>query len=164
MHRTYLTRKRRHYGGVLAEFGPVFMIFMLVLAFPIMDLLAIGLTWGCGFVLHFYSIREASMVENIVATNAIDTATMNTRVTRIEQDWQSHGLGIFSKVLSLTHVITPVPRNPSANPPQPDDYVTLQQTLQVNPFLMIPFPISVSGINAPMTFVYCTQRMVENPT
>jgi hypothetical protein len=155
----YTRRKLRPtFGGTLAEFAPTFMVFLIFLAFPLFDLLAMALIYGSGAVMAYYSAREASLVHNDI-NNLIDTTTMNTRILRTEGDWRSKGFGRFAKVESLTHVINAMPKDP---PGQMEDAVEVIQTLTVQPFLMIPIPVTVPGLNANMTFIYANQRMIEN--
>lgn len=153
-------------GGALAEFGPAFMIFMLLLFFPLFDYLGMALCYGSGAVLNFNCVREASLVRNSTdaqGNSTIDQTTMLTRVKRVQDQWQAGGFGQFIKLdQAIATDVVPIPHDKATNP-NGDDFVQVRQTLVVNPFLMIPFfPISVPGINAPMTFRYSSQRMVEN--
>ena len=42
--------------------------------------------------------------------------------------------------------------------------VRVTTSFAVQPFLAIPFPMSVPGLNAPVTFTYSTERALEDPT
>jgi hypothetical protein len=153
-------------GSALAEFGPAFMLSMLLLFFPLFDYLGMALCYGSGAVLNFNCVREASLVRNAIDANGnstIDQTKMEDRVKRVQDDWQAHGFGQFIKLNSPIATDVQGALHDKVTNPNGDDYVTVRQTLVVNPFLMIPFfPISVPGINAPMTFRYSSQRMVEN--
>ncbi len=160
-------RNRSKKAQTTSEFVPVFMFFLLVIFFPMLDLLAMAALYGCGMILNAEQTREASLVANRGSTGAAEsTAVSNadgarqTRVKNVQEVWASQGLGHFFKIKTpiVDPVITITTDGAGANA---DQYVHVKTTITGDPFLTIPFPVRVPGLNDPMTFTYTQERLIE---
>lgn len=153
-------------GQTTSEFAGVLMVFFLIIFFPMLDLVAMAALFGAGMVLNAESAREASLVANRGSTAAAEhtdvtdaTAARETRVKGVETFWSKNGLGQwFNVVQPIQHTITVTTVGTGANP---DEYVHVSTVLTGRPFLNIPFPVQVQGLNAPMQFNYSQERLIE---
>ncbi len=163
-------KQRNCSGGTQAEFTAVFVVFILIILFPLFNFGAIAAIYGAGAALNYDSAREASLVSNSGSVNgaqhvAVDAAgavaARDARVTQVEKDWAATGLGAFVKKgggpATPTHTITLTP----AAPPLTDEYVRVTTDLDADPFLIIPWPVDAPGINKPMHFTYSQERLIE---
>ena len=159
------SKTRLNTGQTTSEFVGVFMVFLLVIFFPMLDMIAMAAFFGCGMILNAESTREASLVANEagITTGAADATVVSNpdvvrtaRVKRVEDEWSKNGFGhFFSMAKPITHVIT------VSGAAGSDQYVHVQTTVTGNPFLHIPFFVEVAGLNAPMTFNYSQERLIE---
>lgn len=157
--------KRACYGGTIPEFAGVFMVFILMIFLPLIDVVTMAAIYGAGASLNFDSCREASMVANQGSTSGAfytqvsDPETVREeRVKKSETIWKSSGIGSFVNLAApLKHSISVIP----AASKGADEYVRVTTVVSANPFLTVPFPVTVSGLNAPMTFTYMQERLVE---
>lgn len=163
-------RPRRHRSSsaqTTSEFVPVFMFFMLVIFFPMLDMIAMAALYGCGMILNAEQTREASLVANRGSTGAAETTAVSdaegqrkARVKRVQQEWAKNGFGHFFKLKEpmTDPVITITTEGTGANA---DQYVHVNTSITGDPFLNIPFPLQVQGLNTPMTFNYSQERLIE---
>lgn len=160
-------RNRSNLGQTTSEFVPVFMFFMLVIFFPMLDMIAMAALYGCGMILNAEQAREASMVANRGTTGGAETTAVTdataerlARVRRVQTEWAKNGFGHFFKIKTpiTDPLISITTDGAGANA---DQYVHVTTTIAGDPFLNIPFPLTVQGLNSPMTFTYSQERLIE---
>ncbi len=142
-------------GSSIAEFGPVLFILLIMIAFPLIDLLAVALFYNAGSVLNGSQVREAAL-EPYTQVNS----TSGFVKQAIVDQWIQGGLGRFCKLAQPvdTQVIY---KTGVAG----DKIVVLTTSIVVSPLVNIgiPFLPGVPGINAPVPFSYTSEHVVENP-
>jgi hypothetical protein len=150
-----------------SEFAGVFMIFFLVIFFPLLDMAAMGALWGTGMLLNSETARQVSFVANRGITGAAEKTAVSdpvterkTRADALTAAWAGTGFCQFLKMdtKSINHTITVSTVGTGSNP---DEYVHVKTNLVANPFLNIPFPVEVPGLNKSMTFTYAQERLIE---
>ncbi|HEY9868610.1 MAG TPA: hypothetical protein V6D08_05550 [Candidatus Obscuribacterales bacterium] len=145
---------RKESGAVTAEFGPALFLLLIVLAFPLMDMLALGLTYFLGSTLNSTQVRQASQEHFSEARDNANGAVRHG----IPQRWMSSGLGQFCH-LAAPPDTTVTYKDGIAG----DKVVVVTTTIVANPMLTIPFFVAVPGLSAPATFSYTSEQIVENP-
>lgn len=153
-------RRRSNRGGSLLEVPGALLILLLFVFFPLLDLIAIGLKYGCCYTLNSIQVREASLVMASVAQDP------NGPVKKgIPENWSTMGLGRFADLTSPA-VTTVAYKDGSmgANGVQ-DKVVVVTTTCQLRPFLSVSnkFLPAIPGLNAPLEFTFVSERPMENP-
>jgi hypothetical protein len=151
-------------GSGMAEFAPALMVLVICIFFPLVDFLAIGLSYGLVRVLNYNQCHEASLVPWGQATDSGGTVMQG-----IPNQWGG-GMGHFVKMSGDVNTVITY-RNgehstDSGNSNVQDKVVQVATTVTCNPFLPIPFPsgvLSVPGMNGPFTFTVFSERPMENP-
>ena len=145
-------------GSSMAEFGPALGVVLLCLFFPMMDVLALGLSYGLCMVLNYNQVHEASLIDSADATSSDGPIFQE-----IPDKW-ANGMGHFVKLTSPPQTDVSY-RDGEANANgDADKIVAVQTTVVCSPFVPIPLPIvNIPGVNGPVTFVICSERPMENP-
>lgn len=147
---------RKARGSSISEFGPVVFVLFIVIFFPLLDLLALGLTYTCGTMLNQAQLREAVLTKGSVARGANGIIKKD-----IVDAWKNKGIGIFTKADPASIKTKVSYLQPFAG--STDVLVSVSTELTAQPFLNIPFPAAVPGLNAPVPFAYTSQQLLENP-
>jgi hypothetical protein len=149
---------RRAAGQAIAEFGPGLIIVLLMVFFPLVDLLAVGMAYGFLMVLNYNQVHEASLLPRSSAEDPNGIVKKN-----VVQKWQD-GMGRFCNLAgkpstTLTYQGTTINTDKIT-----DQTVRVTTTASCNPFLPIPIPIGhIPGLNGPMLFSLTAERPMENP-
>lgn len=162
-------RRRLSRGGTLAEFGPALFVLFMVFFFPFLNLLGLALSYADCLYLDFMLLRQAAL-ENVLlldkSTNPPSfqpdyscSTDANGSLNKIIQAWRTNGLGQFASTGSVPRQKIWVDLTEGSNKLK---YVHLELQVDVRPFLQIPFPIKVPGLNAPVTFNYNGRSVIEN--
>ena len=147
--------RRNKRGQVISETGPALFVLFVMILFPLLDLLYMGLAFGIVWYLNYLEVRELAV--------RIPEETAQV-IQEVDGNYVTTGLGRFVglSTASITHPITgQASRDPVAPPPEEPQYVTCTTQAQVNPFLNLPFVIPVAGINAPVVFTVTSTRLQE---
>lgn len=150
MSRAYKSKiNRTTKGSAIAETGPALFILFIMILFPLIDLLYMGLAFGIVWYLNHLETRELAVrvpAETIQVLNDIDQQYVNT------------GFGRFVG-LNMAAIDHPLPGKAtrSGTPIQ----VTCTTNATIQPFLNIPFIAPVSGMNMPATFSVTSSRLQE---
>lgn len=132
----YRTRRR---GSAIAEFGPAIFIFFVIIFFPLLAILGLGLQYACGWYLNHTTAREVAVTRQ---------SEWGTAITDCRTQFEGSSLHNFIKG-TYTGAATPDPGQPPS--------VTVTTTATFKPFISIPFV----GITDRMTFTYVTTRPRE---
>lgn len=144
-------------GSALAEFGPTLGITLLMLFFPLVDLLSLGASYASCMVLNYCQLREAAFCSKEDAQSASGPV-----ICGLPKAWQNEGLGKFvnlenspATVVSYTNAGSPI------NSTMQDQYVQVTTKVTANPFLVVPLFPGVPGLGAPFTFQISSERLLE---
>jgi hypothetical protein len=134
-------------GSTITETGPALFILFLLVLFPMIDFLYLGVAYGISWYLNHLEVRELALRRPEQSSQAL---------ADVDNAFLSQGLGKF---VGLTAETVAHPDGPqrSGDPLT----VRLTTTTTVKPFLSIPFFFSVPGLNAPMTFSMTSSRLQE---
>lgn len=149
-------RLRKNTGSSIADFAPALFVLLVVIMFPLMDLLAVAVVYNCGSVLNGSQTREAALEP---FAEARDNPNGFVQKGIVDQ-WAQGGLGRFCK-LQAPPQTTVTYKDGLAG----DKIVVVTTNITASPFLNIgiPFLPAVPGLNAPVTFTYSSEHIVENP-
>jgi hypothetical protein len=146
MHRT---RK----GSAITEFGPALFVFLIIIFFPLMDLLGMAAVYCCGWYCNFLVTREVAVrtqAQGQLAAQEVDDEFLKTGVAAfVGLKAGDHG----SKIVHVLNYNTAA----AGLPPQ----VECKTSITGVPFLTIPFIPAVPGLSAPITFTMTQVRPRE---
>src|SRR6185437_9350629 len=151
-----MQQKRSMRGSALTEMGPALFILLMMIFFPMLDLMGMAASYCSGMYLNMMQVKEAAVCQ------ASDAQSNSGQVKKgVVDNWLQHGIGVFVKTTSYpggnnTKVVY---TNGQLDPQTKimDKFVTVTTTVTCQPFLTIPFWFPVPGLSAPMTFVYSAQ-------
>jgi hypothetical protein len=149
------SNQRRAHGSSIAEFGPVLFIILVVVLFPMIDLVALGLTYNCGNMLNAWQLRESAVTRATLARN--NTGPIKKTIV---DSWRTKGIGAFAKV-DPASISTKV--NYASAGVGNDISVEVVTKMTADPFLPVPFFVKVPGLNESVPFQYSTQQLLEDP-
>jgi hypothetical protein len=180
------TKIRKNYGGQIAEFGPAIFILLVVIVFPMVDLVYLGAAWASGWYLNQIEAREvASSVPdpaNPLGFNSSGsppgtnvTALLGSSVSQPYSDvqakyayWSSCGLSRFcnGNQTQLWIYYAGTPNTYSASPAQICSYSTTTSIIEVRPLVVVPWfdvivPGGVPGLSKNISFAYSTTQVQE---
>ena len=145
-------------GTSIAELGPVLFVLFVMILFPLIDLMAIGVTYSSGCVLNSLQVREAALLTASIVQDPTGPVKQ-----RIPDNWVTSGLGRFAS-LESSPLTTISYRDGVADANGiMDRFVVVTTALKVRPFLAIPFFPGVPGLGATVAFTITSERVVENP-
>lgn len=156
-------------GGTLAEFGPALFVLFMVFFFPFLNLLMLGLSYADCLYLDFLLIRQAALENVLFLDNSTNPPSLkpdltfstdaNGSMNKIINAWRTNGLGQFASTGSVPRQVCYVDLSEGTAKLK---YVHLDLQVDVRPFLQIPFPIKVPGLNNPVTFYFSGRAVIEN--
>ncbi|MBX9937797.1 MAG: hypothetical protein K2Y32_01015 [Candidatus Obscuribacterales bacterium] len=156
--RIKLKARNKRGGASIAEFGPALGLILICIFFPLVDMLAMGVSYGLCMVLNYNQVHEAALIPSSEALNNAGPIKKG-----IPDQWLN-GMGHFvnmsgypSTNISYRNGIADASNNQ-------DKIVTVSTTVVCNPFLPIPLPVvNVPGLNGSMTFTLTSECQMENP-
>lgn len=146
----YRARGRKSSGHEFVEFAPALFILLVCIVPPMLDLLYLGIAYAAGWYLNHLECREVACVP---PANE-GTARANARIA-----WEASTLAKFIKGKELSSSTKFEDRNPGDD--YPVDTAIVTTTIQIQPFLQIPFMGSIPGIGAPISMTYTSERPQE---
>lgn len=157
----------RSRGSAITEAGPALFILLMVFFFPLLNFIAMGLAYADCLYLHNLLLRQASLERVLVINPAPPPAyttdlscstaaagSLNTIITA----WRTEGLGRF---VETGVVPTQTAWINLAEGTNSGRFIHVELNIQVKPFLPIPFPFAVPGINAPVSLKFNGKRVIE---
>jgi hypothetical protein len=142
-------RDRR--GSAITETGPALFVLLLLIFFPLVDLMGIAANYCFAFLLHNAELRE-------VALRLPRQPEANQAIARVDNEFLATSFANFLKLNpgDVTHVGP----NWVTNADQ-SMTVRLETRVTAEPFLRIPFFAAIPGINADVPFRFSTTRPQE---
>ncbi len=154
---------RNKFGDSIAEFGPALFIVLMFLFFPMLNLISMGVYYGLGMVLNYNQVHEAALLPAAEADSNSGPVKKS-----IPEQWQA-GMGQFAKLAgkpetNITYRAGIAEPGSSTGPEESTDKIVMvQTTIKCNPFLPLPLPINIPGVNGPFTFILASEALMENP-
>ncbi len=136
-------------GSAISETAPALFILLIMILFPLIDLMYMGLAYSIVWYLNHLEVRELAVRE------PAETAQVLTEV-----DNQFLGVGMAKFIgIQPGEIKHPLP-NQAVRAGNPET-VTCTTTAVVRPFLSLPFIMPVAGINQPVVFTVTSNRLQE---
>lgn len=149
---------RRATGGTIAEFGPALWILLICIFFPLVDMLAMALSYGLCVVLNTNQVKEAALLPRTDATDPSGTV-----MKKIPEMWEN-GMGHFVRMSGQPLTQVAYRTGQQGTDQITDQIVGVRTTINCNPFLSVPVPfVTCPGLNAPMVFQITSEKPMENP-
>jgi hypothetical protein len=149
--------RRSSTGAAIAELGPALWILLFGFFFPLLVLVAMLCSYGSILVLNYSQVHEAALLPY---TDAQDSN--GAIIKTIPTDWQSMGLGRICRVQGFPSTSVTYLPGETDEVKNKDWYVQVVTTVNVAPFVPVPFLMTIPGLNAPWTFQVSSQCLVEN--
>lgn len=151
-------RIRRANGETIAEFGPALFILLICIFFPLIDILAMCVSYGLCVVLNTNQVKEAALLTGSSANSNSDIVKQG-----IPDEW-ANGMGRFVKMAEPVNTQIAYRTGETGTDQTTDTIVGVRTTVKCSPFLPVPVPfVTCPGLNAPMTFQITSERPMENP-
>lgn len=144
-----MLRRRRQSGSAILETGPALYVFLLLILFPMVDLLFIGVNFCGAWYLNHAVTRELALRRRPEWTQAI---------ADVDTPYKAAGIGQFMHITSSSHTPTNI-GTPQDNERQ---RVRCVSNVTCAPFLQLPIPGSIPGLSGPVTFTFTAERPREN--
>lgn len=146
-------RRRKQTGSAITEFGPSLWIFLILIFFPLMDVLAITLQYCCGWYMNFLLTREL----------AVRKSTEKTAVCgEVSQafDRSAPGIKAFIGLVNDPFGTAEVDYTPTTN--GVPGVVKCKTTIEGRPFLPVPIPFfKCPGLNDNFRIAIFSERPRE---
>jgi hypothetical protein len=155
----YKTIRRNQLGSSIAEFAPALFVLLLLIFFPILDILGICFNYGVVALLNYNQVREAALLPYDKANDPSGAVKKE-----IPDAWLRTGLGTFVKVKGNPTTTISYRDGQSNGDSTTDKIVIVNTTVVCDPLILLPIPVAkVPGLNAPMTLSPTSERPMENP-
>lgn len=135
----------------MVEFGPALFVTLFLLFFPMVNLIALGVSYGASATLNDLQVREAALQPSNLVLNPGGAVQKS-----IPEQWMDSIGKLVTDKTPKTMVSYRV-----ASPT--DKTVTVSTKVVARPFLTIPFLSTIPGLGAPVDFTLTSERIVENP-
>lgn len=145
-------------ASALVEFGPALFAFLITLLFPIIDLLAMATVYSIGSTMNDEQLREAALSKRSQTEDVQGAVKYG-----IPTAWRKSGLGRYAKIESDIETTISYADGPQDEYGNVQKFVSVGTTFSAKPFLSIPFPIAVPGLNADITLRFASTRVLEYP-
>lgn len=159
---------RQNKGSALTEFAPAMFILIMVFFFPLLNMIMLALSYADVLYLDNLVLRQAAL-ENVLikdasAPNGFTTdlrcsTDANGSLNTVIYNWQNSGVGKFVATGSTPKQTAYIDLTEGSATAK---YIHVDLTADVKPFLTLPFPMLVPGINAPVTFKFSGRSLIEN--
>lgn len=140
-------------------------LLLIVFFFPMLNLIGLALSYTDCLYLDYLLLRQAGLEKVLVLDGSgklvpdyTCSTDANGSLNRIINAWQANGLGQFASTGSMPQqsvYIDLTEGTPSVK------YIHLKLLVEVKPFLPVPFPIKVPGLNAPVTLNFNDRSIIE---
>jgi len=160
---------RPHRGSAITEFAPALFIFIMVFFFPFLNLIGMAISYADCLYLDTLLLRQAAIENVLVLDNSTTPPALKPDLTastsptgalnNVINNWLKLGLGRFASTGSVpvqTCYIDLTEGTPKVR------FIHVNLAVECRPFLQIPFPLPVPGLNAPVTFRFSGRSVIEN--
>jgi hypothetical protein len=152
--------RRKSTGGQIAELAPALLILFIVILFPMLDIMYLGLGYCAGWYLNHMTSRACSTVAPLEYPTAC--TNMNTA-------WSASSFAGFTGASVVKNQATAVDFKSTAvdrETGEPMKFVEVNTQVLVNPFFSlasVPFlnTLNIDGLTRPITFNYVDKRPQE---
>ena len=149
--------KRGCRGSAITETGPAIFLLIVIIFFPMLDLLEMGVGYIMSSIYHDHMIRELAL--SAPPSAPPDPAIQNQAqaITKVNTEFKNSGFFNFLKMTQNDLQVSNITYIPPNNP----NIVQCTTTCMVQPFISIPWWSQLPGLNAPFPFTITSQRPQE---
>ncbi len=140
---------KRKKGSAITEFGPALFLFVVIIFFPLLDVIGISCVYCCGWYCNFLVTRELAVRKQADGLNG-------TVANEVNAQFIQTGIAKFIGISGANDLVHTA-NYPGGNPP----IVECTSNVTGQPFITIPFIPAVPGLSAPVTFTMGSQRPRE---
>ncbi|MBN8659948.1 MAG: hypothetical protein LCH63_04290 [Candidatus Melainabacteria bacterium] len=149
--------KRKRRGSQIAELAPSLVILLLVVLFPMLDIMYLGIGYAGGWYLNQMTARA------LATTEPTDWPTAASRMTTA---WQGSSLANFTGASVVSNGSSNATGGTLSGGDKYDKFVQVNTEVRINPFISlasVPFlnALSIDGLTKPVTFRYVDKRPRE---
>lgn len=152
MNKQRTLRTRATKGSTLAEFGPALGLLLICFFFPMIDLCTIGPSYAACFSLNQAQCKEAAMLPEAKASD-----TSGYIHNQIPEAWR-RGIGRFANNAAPPKTVVRYTGQKKQR------IVWVSTTFTLSPWICVPLPIKVAGLNESFKFTLESNRAVESAT
>ncbi|MBP9091145.1 hypothetical protein KBI23_08955 [bacterium] len=164
-----LRHRRSNRGSAITEFAPALFIFIMVFFFPFLNLIGMAISYADCLYLDTLLLRQAA-IENVLTLDNSTTppalkpdlscSTSPTgSLNMIINNWLQLGLGRFASTATVPLQTCYIDLTEGSNKVR---FIHLNLQTECRPFLQIPFPLPIPGLNKPVTFRFSGRAVIEN--
>jgi hypothetical protein len=146
-------------GSALAEFAPALLILVLLIFFPVLDLLGVCFDYGVVALLNYNQVHEAALLPSDKANDPSGPIKKD-----IVEAWRHTGLAQFLKVTGSPDTSISYRDGQSNKDSTTEKIVIVTTSVVCEPFIFLPIPIAkVPGLNTAMKLSATSECPMENP-
>lgn len=151
------SRTRSRKGSTIAEAGPALFLLIIMLFYPMLNIIGLGLAYYSGFMLNTWQTREAALIN---ANEAQDPSGAICHT--LPEHWRTNGLGTFANIKEgIDTQVSYEDGTPDAVL-KADKIVRVTTTVKYNPWFTVPF-FKVPGLGEAFPITFSNTRHVEDP-
>lgn len=140
---------RARSGSAILEFGPSLWVLLILIIFPLSDLMAISMQYCCSWYLNHLVAQDLSTSE---------FSDWSNTVQQVRTRFDATGAQKFARMVDVEHDYTNVPADAGKGTPA---FLIATTKVDCQPFLTVPLPMSVPGLNSNMQLCITSTRMWE---
>ena len=142
---------RRKNGEAIAETGPALFVLLILIFFPLLDVLGMSAQFAAAWYLNQAVTRELACVREQGADGGASAQA-------ITNDWRTTGIGHFVNPRNVVHQVAYQAGAGSGDVPT----VRCTTTVTVPPFISVPWFTPIPGVSADMTISFSNVRPRED--
>lgn len=145
-------KRRTKKGSAITEFGPSLFLFIIVIFFPLLDMLGMAAVYCTCWYANFMCTRELSVRKK---------DDMDDVIKEVNKAFNETG---FARFIGIDNIDQDMKHTVSYEPAEPGRQATVSCTTAVTakPFIHVPIPFCTApGLNADVTFNIGSQRPRE---
>lgn len=133
-------------------------VLVILIFFPVLDLLSVCFDYGVVSLLNYQQTHEASLVSSEKANDPRGPVKKE-----IPDAWRHTGLAQFVKVVGEPETRVSYRNGQSNGDSTTEKVVIVTTTVVCSPFVFLPIPLPIQGLNAPVKLSATSERQMENP-
>ena len=159
----------KHRGSTTTELAPALFIFTMVFFFPFLNLVGMAISYADCLYLDTLLLRQAAIEKVLVLDSTMTPPALKPDLTcstsptgslnNIINHWLHFGLGRFACTATVPVQTCYIDLTEGSNKVR---FIHLNLQAECRPFLQIPFPMPIPGLNKPVTIRFSGRATIEN--
>ncbi|MBX9685615.1 MAG: hypothetical protein K2X27_02870 [Candidatus Obscuribacterales bacterium] len=150
--------KRSATGSAITETGPALFLLIVLIFFPMLDLISLGAGYIMSGIYHDYMIRELALSAPPGSGADSSIQSKDKAIQKINKDFETSSFFNFLRMSPGDASVVSVQYLPDDTNPTT---VQCKTRCVIQPFISIPWWTNLPGLNAPINFEMETQRPQE---